>query len=205
MSYADALQSGFRAHGDKAIITGDPYASADIHVVLGPHYAKRQWLGAPCILLDRCYYRGDPEHVSIGWMTETGGRVFEVGEGREPPTPKPLKTGSRSIFLADYQGEIEPADTIRKHPADQEPTCSLVEALQAHDIAIGYKTTALVTAALEGLQVVCRSPDNIMSEPNWLDLLPYADWSYDEIYSGEAWQHLKRSLNQQLNQSRLTN
>jgi len=68
------------------------------------------------------------------------------------------------------------------------PTRPLAEDLRTHDIAIGYTTTALVQAALEGLQVVCKSPLNIMSELNWLELLPYADWGLYEF--DDAIEHL---------------
>jgi hypothetical protein len=52
-----------------------------------------------------------------------------------------------------------------------------------------------VTAALEGLEVVCKDDRNIMSEPNWLELLPYADWNHQEIENGDVWEHLALSLN----------
>ena len=53
-----------------------------------------------------------------------------------------------------------------------------------------------MTAALEGLEVVCKDDRNIMAEPNWLELLPYADWSHHEIENGDVWEHLALSLNQ---------
>jgi len=48
-------------------------------------------------------------------------------------------------------------------------------------IAIGYQTSALVTAGLEGLKVICKDKRNIMYNQNWLELLPYADWHYSEM------------------------
>lgn len=159
-----------------------------MHVVLGPHYAKRYWLGHKAVLMDRCYYRGDPDHVSIGWMRPDGGRWFHKGEGRKSPEVKPLKTGNKTLFLADYNGIIEPADTIRLHPAQKPSQKPLQDDLATHDVAIGYATTTLVTAALEGLQIVCKSDLNILSNPDWLDLLPYADWGYHEM--NEAIEHL---------------
>lgn len=80
------------------------------------------------------------------------------------------------------------------HPAEVRPAESLGEALARHDVAIGYRTTALVTAALMGLRIDCRDPENIMARPDWLELLPWADWHYTEIESGEAWEHLLSSL-----------
>jgi len=162
-----------------------------MHVVLGPHFAKREWLDHPrVILLDRSYYRPDPEHVSLGWMRPDGGRDFRTGSGRDAPTIESQPEQGGSIFLADYGGPIEPADTVRRHPAEESSTETLREALRRHRIAIGYQTTALVTAALAGLEIICRDPRNILWQANWLELLPYADWQWSEIESGEAWEHL---------------
>ncbi|TNE75547.1 MAG: hypothetical protein EP334_10035 [Gammaproteobacteria bacterium] len=193
--YGAALCAGFRENGYSVDITADPYKSAEFHVVLGPHYAKQQWIGHPrTILLDRCYYRGDPDHVSLGWLRCDGGRHFAVGEGRAAPVQQPLKTGKRTLFLADWGGPVEDADTIRYHPATGANKNTLEQDLAAHDIAIGYGTTALVAAALAGLRVVCKDARNIMSNPDWLALLPYADWGIEEIASGEAVAHLMESL-----------
>lgn len=163
-----------------------------MHVVLGPHYAKNAWLGHErVILLDRAYYRGDPEHVSLGWMRADGGRHFRVGAGREAPAIEPRPTEGGTIFLADFGGPIEAADTVRRHPAEEAPTESLRDALRRHRKAVGYRTTALVAAALAGLEIVCKDAANILWEPNWLELLPYADWHWSEIESGAVWDHLK--------------
>ena len=123
-----------------------------------------------------------------------GGRDFLAGTGKRVPDVKPLKVGNRTIFLAEYGGIIEQADTIRLHPMAEKPTETLLQALSRHDIAIGYTSTSLITAALEGLRVVCRDPDGFMSQDNWLELLPYVDWHYTEIESGKAWEHLCHSL-----------
>jgi len=156
------------------------------------------WLGHPrTILLDRAYYHEEKtgrwasmDWVSLGWMRADGGRRFHAGSGRPPPAieDRPLQGGT--IFLADYGGPVEPADTVRRHPADQRPTEDLHTALRRHRTAIGYRTTALVAAALAGLEIICKDPRNIVAEPNWLDLLPYADWHWTEIESGSAWEHL---------------
>jgi len=191
------LIAGFKRHGLTAQITHDPSAQADLHVISGPYFAKSHWVGNPnTILLDRCYYRGNPEFVSLGWMNGQGGRDFFAGEGRGPPEIKNNATGTKLIFLADYDGPLEDADTVRFHPAQAAHPKTLLESLREHRKAIGYGTTALVTAALEGLEVTCRSEQNIMSQPNWRELLPYADWGLTEIESGEAWAHLKLSQSQ---------
>lgn len=189
--WAEGLNQAFLVHGFKSEITADPLKQSDIHVVLGPHYAKKHHLHHETILLDRCYYRGDPNHVSLGWMLPCGGRRFKEGVGRKPPVIKERKTGNKSIFLADYQGEIGEADTIRLHPAQAKPAESLYSALNRHGIAIGHKTTALVEAAILGLSVTSTDPQHILNQPNWLRLLPYADWAYDEL--NEAIDHLCHS------------
>lgn len=187
--WANGLKGAFVHHGFECDITYNPKEKgADIHVVLGPHYAKKYHLNHETILLDRCYYRGDPDHISLGWMLPCGGRRFTEGEGREPPQVKKRQPGDRTIFLADYQGDIGGADTVRRHPAESKPTESLLSALNRHDIAIGYKTTALVDAALLGLSVVSYDTSHILNQPNWLRLLPYADWAYNEL--NEAIDHL---------------
>ena len=195
LKYAQHLSVGFKRHGHKTTITQDIHRAADIHVVLGPHYAKERWLEHPhVILLDRAYYRPDPINVSLGWMNSNGGRDFKIGCGRIPPIRKNKRTTGGTIFLADYNGPMERADTVRLHPSNEKPETGLIDALYGHKRAIGYKTTSLVTAGLEGLEVICRDKQNIMYKNNWIDLLPYADWSYEEIESGEAWEHLEQSL-----------
>lgn len=127
-------------------------------------------------------------------MTPDGGRDFTAGAGRTPPPVKDPKGPGPSIFLADYNGPIEPADTVRLHPAAQKYDESLSDALSRHNVAIGYTTTALVDAALEGLRIVCKDHRHILARPDWLDVLPWADWSENEISSGELWAHLQPSL-----------
>lgn len=127
-------------------------------------------------------------------MNAQGGRHFVAGEGRQPPVPATARVGDRSIFLADFDGPVEKADTVRLHPNRMAPREPLEAALDRHDVAIGYRTTALVTAALMGLRVVCRDPEHILADPHWLDLLPWADWHHSEIASGECWEHLKASI-----------
>ena len=170
-----------------------------MHIVSGNHYAKDYWIGHPqTIWLDKRLYREGPKpsqmasdpYVSLGWLREDGGRKFNAGSGRTNPVVKAGNTGRGTIFLADYDGPVERADRIRQHPARERYSTSLVDELAEYKIAIGYQTTALITAALEGLEIVCKDKRNIMAEPNWLELLPYADWHWYEIESGEAWEHL---------------
>lgn len=132
--------------------------------------------------------------VSLGWMRADGGRLFTAGAGRASPAIEDRPTQGGTIFLADYGGPIEPADTVRRHPADEQPRESLRDALRRHRTAIGYQTTALVMAALAGLEIICKDRRNILWESNWLALLPYADWHWSEIESGAAWEHLMQHV-----------
>jgi hypothetical protein len=173
---------------------------ADVHIVSGPHYAKSVWQGHPrTVLLDCAYYHDgktcwhSTDWVSLGWMREDGGRRFRAGTGRTPPEIEARPTEGGTIFLADFGGVIEPADTVRRHPDEEKPREPLRAALRRHRKAIGYRTTALVAAALAGLEIVCKDARNILWEREWLELLPYADWHWSEIESGEAWEHLKGS------------
>lgn len=182
------------------IVTADVNQEADIHIVSGPHYAKGRWTGHKTLLLDRAYYHEEKtglwdsmDWVSLGWMNNNGSRTFRCGTGREPPVCKTKSRNERTIFLGDYRGPVGQADTVRLHPAEETPSESLLEALRRHGTAIGYGTTALVTAALEGLKVVCFDPDHIVNQFDWINLLPYADWHYSEIQSGEFWEHLNES------------
>lgn len=165
-----------------------------MHVVLGPHYAKRQWRDHPrVILLDRCYYRGDPEHVSLGWMRPDGGRDWWVGEGRSPPVIMNEAGERGTIFLCDHSAASVSGhyDAIRMHPTHSPaPEMALEDQLRHFAKAVGLRTSALVTAALMGLEVESCWPPHILNHDNWLRILPYADWSEDEIAAGDAWAHL---------------
>jgi len=131
--------------------------------------------------------------VSIGWLRPDGGRRFRVGSGRAVPVIESRPDTGGTIFLADYGGPIEQADTVRRHPAEEASGETLHAALRRHRTAIGYGTTALVSAALAGLEVICKDARNIVSELNWLELLPYADWHWSEIENGDALEHLWKS------------
>lgn len=202
MAWADALRRGFARHGLTALITPERGLVADVHVVLGPWYAKTPWLGHPrTILLDRCYYRGDPEHGSLGWMRADGGRDWLEGDGSRQAPEIGWTNGVGTIYLKDHQPPptdapiIARAATVRVHPTRaREPQTPLLADLARHSHAVGYRTSALVTAALAGLSVEALWPPHILHWPNWLELLPYADWSHEEIAAGAAWEHLRAGL-----------
>ena len=123
-------------------------------------------------------------------MNKSGGRDFKAGTGKkELIIREPI--GSKSLFLADYNGITEHADIIRLHPANKKYPESLQHDINQCDRATGYETTALVQAALSGLKITCKGKNNILLDPNWLELLPYANWNYNEIESGETWAHLQ--------------
>jgi len=132
--------------------------------------------------------------VSLGWMTPTGGRTFTKGEGRPPPEVE-TNTGTGTIYLCKY-GESQPScyEVVRGHPLDEKPAESLQNTLRKYRKAVGRDTTSLVSAALLGLEIKCLDPDYILNDPDWLEKLPYADWHYSEIESGEAIEHLWRQV-----------
>jgi hypothetical protein len=195
--------AGLKRHGIILNVTHDLDYPADIHIISGPHYAKKAFLGqSNVILIDRAYYHEGKstwksmDWISLGWMRSDGGRRFICGTGRKPPVIRNNAGKSGTIFLADYNGPVEEADTVRLHPSRQQSGRELLDDLHRHHTAIGYQTTALVAAAIEGLEIICKDKRNILAENNWLELLPYADWKYNEIESGEAWEHLLLSRNQ---------
>lgn len=194
IEHSQWFSRGLAQHGLGLTITSDPCAEADIHIISGPHYAYNQLIGKKNVLMiDRAYWHDEMsgnwksmDYISLGWLKPDGGRIFCLGDGRPSPTIRECH-GKGSIFLADYDGPIKPADTVRLHPAtspNQEP---LISVLRRHRMAIGYRTSALVTAGLEGLEVICKDKRNIMSEPNWVELLAYTDWRWSEIWDGTAW------------------
>jgi len=130
--------------------------------------------------------------VSLGWMNKDGGCDYKEGEGRKKPYTLKFYRPERTIFLADYNGTVEDADVVRLHPDNKKYDKTLKYDLIRCSKAIGYQTSALVQAGLLGLEIDCRDKTNIMYQDNWLELLPYADWHYSEIQSGEAWEHLCR-------------
>lgn len=194
--HGEWLRAGFKRHGINISVTSDINQNADIHIVSGPHHAKTRWQGHKTIWLDRAYYHEEKtgkwasmDWVSLGWLRADGGREFKKGEGRPRIEKAERPNSEKTIFLADYRGKIETADTVRLHPGEKREPEPLRKALRRHGTAIGYDSTALVIAGLEGLDIVCKSPRSIMND-NWIELLPYADWHYSEICSGEAIEHL---------------
>lgn len=80
VEWAQCFKEGFAQHGIDALITPSRTAEGDVQVVLGPHYAYREWLGKNNVLyLDRCLY-GPTEHwCTLGWLRPDGSRDFMNG------------------------------------------------------------------------------------------------------------------------------
>ena len=208
IEFAEYLSHGLKKHGVNACITSQIDAKANIHIVLGPHYAKSQWLGhSRTILLDRCFWGNHKQVVSLAWMTKDGGRVVLSGDNDRPkPELQPWKTGDKVIELVDFGGQPSTGHNYRLHPTTSKPTETLDSALRRHDIAVGGVGTAMVTAAIYGLPVVCldnrsvclpmssksTNPIDIIrpSREQWLNNLSYMNWSGSEIESGEAFEYL---------------
>ena len=190
---AESMVKGAARHGDVIDVTNDRTRQADVHIVSGPWFAKREHLTSDnVILIDRAYVDVKNHGVSIGWMDSDGGRYFTAGEGKPKIEIAEQRTGSRSIYLEDYEYK-EPirCDATRCHPARVMSDEGLMQCLDRYDIAAGYNSTSLVTAALMGLRIDCRGKQNILMQHNWLEALPYADWNQTTIENGDLWAHLQ--------------
>ena len=196
VAYAEHFAKGFKSLCISPTITGDIRLDGDIHVVIGPHYAKHQWINhSRTILVDRAFW-GDPECVSIGWLNPDGGRKYpqKMDDAREKPDLMPQKTGRKVIELEDYGVKTTGDHPVRRHPLGK-PCRALEDELSEYDTAIGHNTTALVTAAIIGLRVVtaktCAAyPVSLgvqsTSREQWLNDISYANWYNHEIASGDA-------------------
>lgn len=188
VAHGKALQRGFKAHGIRAEVSFHADTPGDVHVVSGPHFAYPRWRNANTLMIDRAYW-GDPDCVAIHWLQD-GEKVFLRGmPKRDHPRLKPLKAGDRTIYLCDYKERPERTyDTVRLHPAEEMPPESLEDALKAHQVAVGRRSTALVTAAIEGLRVETDDQHSpvygIVSRKKWINDLAWHNWSMDEIASG---------------------
>lgn len=200
VEFGEYVESGLARFSVATEITTDAAKPADMHVVIGPHYAKHQWLGHPRVLLiDRCFWGHHREYISIGWMTTDGGRVYPSNMPGDRPKPilHEKKCGSRVIELVDYgRAPRCEADTIRYHPADRPCHTPLCDALDNHDIAVGHSTSALVTALAMGLRVIAT--DNRHPVYNYASVgrdqvfnnLSYANWHGGEIATGTPFEYL---------------
>jgi hypothetical protein len=211
---AEWLRQGFARHGITAEITGDKFKAADVHVVQGPHYAWREWLGKPNVLwLDRCFYGDARFDLSIGWLKTDGSRDFKnhgmaTANGILPALAPAKESRRHAVIFADY-GQINEARHwevdarnqyqqvyLREHPADRKYRYfyTLEEIWRRCDVAIGGSSTALVQAAIEGLSVISHDASYVVNDISdrhqWLTDLSWAQWGHDQIRRGEFWGHL---------------
>lgn len=217
--YAQHIAKGLSRLDIKHEITSDPDLQGDIHICIGPHYAFSQCLGKRTIYIDRCLWGDDLEYVTIGWLNDDGGMVYPTGcdDLRQKPDLFGWRDSTdRAIFLLDYPMrdfdiiKSEFSDVgVRYHPAIKPNQISLDHHLSMYDVAIGWRTSALVTAAVNGMPVISfdsRSPvypiagRDIMDirkpcRKQWLNNLSYAQWSGKEIASGEALEYVLKRIN----------
>lgn len=218
---ADAFASGLTRLDLHWAATTDPAAEADVHICLGPNYALRYWAGHPrTVLLDRAYWGDARRFVTLGWLHADGGRTTAVNcppdrwqiQGEQL---LPLREqGGKTIVLGDYSstpGNLSraiadhKADAYRPHPmAPPWPECPvpiitgpLELALADYSTAVGWRTSALVTAGLQGLHLVSlddRGPARRWAREyreGWCYDLAYANWHESEIADGTAWEWLE--------------
>ena len=215
--YAMHLDRGFTALGYNSFVSKSPSPkNVDVYVCIGPHYALDACMttGKPIIYIDRCLWGDDLEYVTIGWLNEDGGMRYPInapGHRSWPQDVQPwrFRDESKAIYLMDYgpyanqyRLALEHYEhvTMRVHPATGKIQPALQDHLKGHGVAIGNRTSALVTAALLGYPVISfdkRSPvyeiagHDILDirrpdRTQWLDNMSHAQWSAEEIRSGEA-------------------
>ena len=212
------LSEGLARHGVTNVITADKHAEADVHIIQGPWYAYREWIGKPNVLfLNRCFWGDARLDISIGWLNPDGTRDFRNQDKTEPngelPEMKPLKQRKRcAVVFGDYGEDCTELlkktrsrfDSVffRPHPA-QKKTDSPVMTLggdltgvwELADVAIGGSSTVLCEAVFEGLAVETTDPRNVVSDCGedrqaWATRLSWANWNRNELRNGEFWEHL---------------
>ena len=216
VEHGEILSAGLAVHGVASIVTHDPRAEGEIHIVSGPHYALEQWRAHPRTLwLDRCFYGDAHDIVSIGWLNPDGSRDFRNANKTEPkgelPEVLPLRSKLRCcVVFGDYGRDPKPElklarqkyDSVwfRPHPADTKlsPYLPLRGELntiwQIADAAIGHSSTVLVDAVIHGLYAESTDPRHVINgmtyRSEWLNRLSWCQWSLEEIRRGEFWEHL---------------
>lgn len=192
---AEALALGFCRLGLPVRVSDDPAGAAELHIVLGPWFALKQWRYDNTFYIDRAYW-GDPDRISCHWLKDGEKRRDAYKEIRRHPEIDPHKHGTRAIYLCDYGEKPRGAyHSVRYHPAERKPEQSLAEDLAQHQIAIGRRTTALVDACFKGLSVVTDDPHSpvydVTDRTEWARGLAWHNWSLDEIARGEMWHSLQ--------------
>lgn len=206
VNYGTALESGFKQCGYKCNLTTQVNAKGDVHCIIGPWYAFNHYLNHDSVLyLDRACWE-HPDYTLITWM-DKGQKQWIWGNERPSryhPEYKPWKPrGSKLVMLCDYGDDGAQMSalarphfdiSVRLHPSQSKQTESLPDCLSRNDIAMGAKTTALVTAAIEGLPVISSDPLSPVApissrirdivrpdRRQWLCDLSWHNWKPDEM------------------------
>lgn len=195
------IEAGFKALGYRVITTSVPGAQGDVTVVHGPNYAKRGKQGR-VIWLDRCWYGDTRDWVSLGWKVDEHSRAYVTGYGSRFDDHvragivaiEPMRSGNRVIALDDYDQTLQdlplPWDGYRAHPARQQHTTTLLEAIEGYSKALCGAGTCAAQAWLAGLEIACFDKHNVVktafTREQWADQLAWKQWHRDEIRSGAA-------------------
>lgn len=219
--YADGLKRGFERQGVRATVTAAREAQGDVHIIQGPHYAYKEWVGKPNVLfLNRCFYGDGFENVSLGWLNPDGSRRFafhaDRSNGRHPAPEARKPYRGTCVVFGDYGRDPAPEVKLareefervyfRAHPAgnrDESPVLApdwtLGEAFSFADCAVGHSSTVLVKARINGLKTLSTDPNHVVLwEPEdrlkWLSRLSWCQWSFAQIRNGEFWEHLSEGF-----------
>jgi len=211
-----ALKQGFERHELQAEISPDIHKQADLHVIQGPWYAFKEWIGQPNVLwLDRCFYGCAKTVLSIGWLNPDGSRNFggcdKPVKGQPPELQERKEYRGTCIVFGDYNRDMsEEIQLARKkhqrvyfrpHPAEHKNDSPVIalrgpleNVLDFADVAIGHSSTALIEAELHGLLVESTDPNHVVhhdgDRDKWLRQLSWKQWHLDEIRAGKFWEHL---------------
>jgi hypothetical protein len=218
VAFGTALAEGFRQHGVDHNLTTSKTAPGDTHVIIGPWYAFEAFKNHDNVLyFDRACW-DHPNYTSINWMSH-GIKHWNWNIDRlaryHPPI-RPWKNGNKLLVLCDYGDDGKQMAykanphyeeiTVRRHPSNRDASRnSLSQDLDQHDIAFGGRSTALVTAAIDGLRVLSydkTSPVapiagrvayiNVKDRSQWLRDLSWHNWNLNEVRTGAAWEHLRQ-------------
>jgi len=216
MEHAVAFQDGFRRFQQYRFkVSHDQTTPAAYHIVSGPHFALRQWVGHPrTVLLDVAHYGCQKTTFSVGWILPDGSRHFPKAKGnRALPYVLPRRAGNQVIVLGDYGQDRDAAlrlfarigpCSFRAHPHDPWLGCPvpiaegpLDQVLASFHVAYGWRSSALTSAALAGLEVRPQWDGHfcawlaLRKFSAWCEDLAWMHWSLADIASGACWEWLR--------------
>lgn len=230
--WTTALVEGIGKFGHTVIPTTDPSPNpGTINVVIGPHYCLKNHLNVPnTLFLDRCFFSDPTIHASIGWLRPDGSRNFK--NEKSPPNRwdksgmhlKLWKDGTAAVVFGDYTTDperyrqtilevMQNYDQVFYRPHPQQPGWSppcpvidgpLPDVFKVARVAIGWRSSVLVDAVINGIPVVCLDSRNVVApvasehineivfaaRQNWAYNLAHSQWHVSEIANGDAWGHL---------------